>query len=110
MEHRAAFARSIGGDAAWNFSYRTHFVWEKDKIGLGYWVRNQHGLLLIGVKGDVPAPAQVDRFSSVIKTPLRTHSAKPDIAAEMIVRMPRLEMFARNCRGNEAPPAMEAAQ
>jgi N6-adenosine-specific RNA methylase IME4 len=87
---------------AWNFSYRSHFVWVKDRVGLGYWVRNSHELLLIGVRGNVPAPSPGNQFSSVIKAPRTQHSVKPDIAAEMIVRMfpnmPRLEMFARAAR------------
>jgi N6-adenosine-specific RNA methylase IME4/ParB-like chromosome segregation protein Spo0J len=101
--------------AAWGFEYRTHLIWKKDKIGLGYWVRNQHELLLIGVRGDVPAPAHADRFPSVVEAPRQAHSVKPDVVAEMIERMfsnmPRLEMFARKARpgwdvwGNEAPMA-----
>src|SRR5215510_9358985 len=30
---------------AWGFEYKTNIVWVKDKIGLGYFVRNQHELL-----------------------------------------------------------------
>ena len=41
---------------AWGVTYRSHIVWEKDGLGLGYWTRNKHELLLIGTKGDVPAP------------------------------------------------------
>jgi MT-A70 len=29
---------------AWGFSYRTGMVWTKNKIGCGFWVRNQHDL------------------------------------------------------------------
>ena len=36
--------------AAWGFEYRTNFVWAKDRAGTGYWSRNQHELLLVGVK------------------------------------------------------------
>jgi N6-adenosine-specific RNA methylase IME4 len=32
---------------AWGFTYRTGLVWTKDKIGMGYYVRNQHEHLLI---------------------------------------------------------------
>jgi N6-adenosine-specific RNA methylase IME4 len=28
--------------AAWGFSYKSCFVWVKDKRGLGYWARNRH--------------------------------------------------------------------
>jgi hypothetical protein len=42
--------------AAWGFTYKTHAVWVKDWIGLGYFVRNQHELLLIATRGDMPSP------------------------------------------------------
>jgi hypothetical protein len=43
--------------AAWGFQYTSSFVWVKDKAGTGYWNRNQHELLLVGRRGDIPAPA-----------------------------------------------------
>jgi hypothetical protein len=42
--------------AACGFSYRTNFVWAKDRAGAGYRSRNQHEQLLVGVRGDIPAP------------------------------------------------------
>ncbi len=39
------------------FAYVSNFAWMKDKAGTGYWNRNQHELLLVGRKGDIPAPA-----------------------------------------------------
>jgi N6-adenosine-specific RNA methylase IME4 len=102
---------------AWGFSYRSHFVWLKDRIGTGYWNRNQHELLLIGTRGDIPAPAPGEQFASVIEATVGAHSAKPAAFAEMIEEMfphaALLEMFARAPRlgwdswGNEA--AREAA-
>lgn len=41
---------------AWGFNYRTHAIWDKVKIGMGYWFRGQHELLLIGTRGDVRTP------------------------------------------------------
>ena len=35
---------------AWSFAYKTNMVWVKDKIGMGYWARSQHELLLIGTR------------------------------------------------------------
>jgi N6-adenosine-specific RNA methylase IME4 len=60
--------------AAWGFDYRSHFVWIKDKVGTGYGTRNAHELLLIGVRGKVPAPAQGEQYPSAI-TPTRGHTA-----------------------------------
>jgi N6-adenosine-specific RNA methylase IME4/ParB-like chromosome segregation protein Spo0J len=103
---------------AWDFEYVTSIVWVKDKIGLGNWVRNQHELLIIARRGDIPTPLPANRPPSVIQAPSREHSRKPDEAYELIERMypelPKIELFARNMRpgwdswGNEV--AREAAE
>jgi N6-adenosine-specific RNA methylase IME4 len=88
--------------AAWGFSYKSNVVWVKDKIGLGYLVRNQHELLLIATRGDIPTPLPSNRPSSVIAAPRREHSRKPDEAYEAIERMypelSKIELFARTRR------------
>jgi N6-adenosine-specific RNA methylase IME4/ParB-like chromosome segregation protein Spo0J len=88
--------------AAWGFTYKTHAVWIKDWIGLGYFVRNQHELLLIATRGDMPSPAPANRSSSVITAPRREHSQKPDEAYMLIEQMypelPKVELFARQTR------------
>jgi N6-adenosine-specific RNA methylase IME4 len=99
---------------AWGFAYRTHCVWVKDRIGTGYWFRNRHELLLVGVRGKIP-PVPGEQFVSVIEAAVGQHSAKPNHFAEMIEEMlpnvPAVEMFARGARlgwdswGNEAAPA-----
>jgi len=99
--------------AAWGFAYKSNLVWVKDKIGLGYLVRNQHELLLIATRGDIPTPPPAQRPASVINAPRREHSRKPEEAYELIERMypefPKIELFARNARegwaawGNQAP-------
>jgi N6-adenosine-specific RNA methylase IME4/ParB-like chromosome segregation protein Spo0J len=101
--------------AAWGFEYKTTIVWVKDKIGLGYFVRNQHELLLVAARGDMPSPLPANRPASVISAPRREHSRKPDEAYELIERMypelPKIELFARQARrgwstwGNEVPGA-----
>jgi N6-adenosine-specific RNA methylase IME4 len=73
--------------AAWGFTYKRHAVWVKDWIGLGYFVRNQHELLLVATRGDMPSPSPANRPSSVIDAPRREHSRKPDEAYELIERM-----------------------
>ncbi len=97
---------------AWGFDYRTHIVWVKDKIGLGYHTRNQHELLLIAKRGDMPAPTPGTQPSSVIAAPRGEHSVKPAIFAEAIERMypgvGKIELFCRSPRegwsvwGNQA--------
>lgn len=97
---------------AWGFQYRSHFVWVKDRDGTGYWNRNRHELLLIGTRGDIPAPAPGEQYSSVIEARVGQHSAKPfhfvEIIDELFPTLPRIELFARETRsgwhswGNEA--------
>jgi N6-adenosine-specific RNA methylase IME4 len=87
---------------AWAFTYVSHLVWEKDRIGLGYWSRNAHELLLIGTRGDVPAPLPGTQVESIVQAPRSEHSAKPAVFAGIIEQMfpdvPRLELFARVAR------------
>lgn len=84
---------------AWNFDYRTCAVWDKCKLGMGYWFRGQHELLLIGIKGEMSPPRQNQRVSSVIRTPRSKHSAKPTIVRNWINKWypnkSKIELFAR---------------
>lgn len=99
--------------AAWGFEYKSHAVWVKDRIGTGYWFRNQHELLLVGTKGNIPAPAMGTQFSSVIEAAVGEHSQKPDGVYAMIEQyfrtLPKIELNARQARagweawGFEAP-------
>jgi len=72
---------------AWGFTYRTSMVWVKDKIGMGYYVRQQHELLLIATKGSLPTPIAVNRPSSVITAPRLGHSEKPSEVYALIEAM-----------------------
>ena len=98
---------------AWGFSYRTLMVWNKEKVGMGFWVRQQIELLLVGIHGNPPTPEAPNRPASLFSSPRGKHSDKPDIAYQIIERMyegaARLELFARgggregwNVWGNEA--------
>lgn len=90
--------------AAWGFDYRSHFVWGKDRIGTGYWNRNRHELLLVGVKGDVPAPAPGTQWDSLINASVGLHSQKPDDFFEMIeAYFPTLPKIELNRRGKPRP-------
>ena len=85
---------------AWGFTYKTCAVWDKQKIGMGYYFRQQHELLLVGVKGKPPIPKPKNRPSSVISYPRGKHSEKPvevyEIIEAMYPEMPKLEMFCRS--------------
>ena len=87
---------------AWGFSYKTGAVWDKEKIGMGYWFRIQHEHLLVGTKGDVRVPAEEVRVSSVFREPRTRHSAKPLLVYEWLETafplLPKLEMYSRSKR------------
>jgi ParB/RepB/Spo0J family partition protein len=87
---------------AWEFKYRTNFVWVKDKIGMGYWNRNKHELLLIAVKGNPKPPDPERRFPSVVEAKREEHSTKPQTFYEIIEKMfpeaKKIELFAREKR------------
>lgn len=99
--------------AAWGFQYKTHCIWHKDRRGTGYWFRNLHELLLLGTKGNIPAPAMGDQWDSVIDGKVTEHSAKPLVFRGMIQdyfpNLPKMQLNAReawpgwDCWGNEAP-------
>ena len=84
---------------AWGFEYRTNMAWVKDRIGMGYYVRGQHELLLIGKRGGLPVPDTANRPASVVNAPVGGHSAKPTVFYDLIERMygglPMAELFAR---------------
>jgi N6-adenosine-specific RNA methylase IME4 len=85
----------------WGFDYKTNLVWVKTtgKPGLGFYARNRHELLHVGVRGDLPAPLSEARFDSVIMAPRGEHSAKPvevyDRIDAMYPGLPKVELFAR---------------
>lgn len=84
---------------AWGFKYRTCSVWDKELIGMGYWFRSQHELLLVGVKGKFRTPDPENRFSSVYREKRSKHSKKPNAYYDMLEKMfpngKYLEIFAR---------------
>ncbi|MCB9993097.1 MAG: S-adenosylmethionine-binding protein [Hyphomicrobiaceae bacterium] len=90
--------------AAWGFTYRSHLVWTKDRAGTGYWFRNAHELLLVGTRGNVPAPAPDTQPLSTFAANVGAHSEKPLIFAGMIERMfPTLPKLELNRRGAPRP-------
>ena len=104
---------------AWGFEYRSHCVWLKNRIGTGYWFRVDHELLLIGVKGSVPAPAPGTQWNSTFDADVRDHSEKPEEAYRMLEQyfptLPKIELNARQKRdgwdvwGAEAPVEVDEA-
>ena len=89
---------------AWGFQYKTvGFVWVKTTKhgrlfwGLGNRTRSNSELCLMGIRG---RPPRVSRsVHSVVMSPVREHSRKPDEVRQRIVQLagdvPRIELFAR---------------
>lgn len=91
---------------AWGFDYRTCAVWDKEKIGMGYYFRQQHELLLVAARGSLPVPEPSHRVSSVIRVKRGgIHSRKPVEVIELLESMypsftakDRIELFTREPR------------
>lgn len=82
----------------WGFNYRTCAIWDKWHLGLGWFFRIQHELILIGKKGKPMQPLFKPR--SIFQEVRTTHSKKPICVREWINKaFPRdcskLELFAR---------------
>ena len=88
---------------SWGFKYKTNIVWVKEKAGQGFYVKGQHELLLICVKGNF-TPDNTLYVRSVVNLPRQEHSQKPskfyEIIEELYPKGKYLEMFARNERVN----------
>ncbi len=88
---------------SWGLQYRSQIVWDKQTIGVGYWVRGCHETLLICTKGTVPVPDPSVLVPSIYHEKKTTHSTKPDYFYNIIEAYyparKKLEMFARNNRG-----------
>jgi N6-adenosine-specific RNA methylase IME4 len=103
--------------AAWGFTYKSHCCWTKERVGTGYWFRNAHELLLVGTRGNIPAPAMGTQWPSTIEATVGKHSAKPERFYELIEEyfpnLPKIELNARRARpgwdawGNEAPESFD---
>jgi N6-adenosine-specific RNA methylase IME4 len=101
---------------AWGFNYRTCAVWDKERMGMGYYFRQQHELLLVATKGSPGVPDPSVRVSSVFRFKRdEKHSSKPVEVAEAIEAMypnaKKIELFCRSPRdgwdvwGNQAHEA-----
>ena len=85
----------------WGFNYKATLVWNKEKIGMGHWVRMQCEFCLIGIKGK-PYWSNT-KHRDIFSEPRREHSRKPDAffaMVEEITKGSRLEYFSREQREN----------
>jgi N6-adenosine-specific RNA methylase IME4 len=89
--------------------YGSHQIWRKMRsgrqMGTGRWFFDQHELLILARRGEVPAPLPGTQPESVFEADVTDHSTKPgELVRAMIDRqwpqLAKIEVFARG----DAPP------
>ena len=86
---------------SWGFEYKAILTWNKEKMGMGSWLRMQCEFCLMGVKGKPFIKSKSER--DIITESRREHSRKPEAFYKLIDRFcvgNKLEMFARAKRDN----------
>ena len=85
---------------AWGFKYQTNMIWDTKQIRAGKYVRGQHELLLIGIRGGFNPPSEDNRVGSVYSEESGNHNTKPKWFYEQIEKMfpneTLLELFSSN--------------
>ena len=87
----------------WGFDYVTSYAWgkegETEGMGMGFWVRDCHEVLLIGKRGKMLPPDQTTLERSLHYLRKKKHSEKPELFARIIDKqwpdLPKLELFQR---------------
>ena len=83
----------------WGFDYKAILTWNKEKIGMGYWLRMQTEFCLLGIKGKPIWNNTTER--DIINETRRQHSRKPDKFYEMVEKIcvgRKLDYFARKTK------------
>lgn len=98
VSHLQQAALDVG--RAWGFEpVSIAFIWDKRRIGMGYWVRQEAEVCHLFKRGH---PKRLNKdVRQMLFQPPREHSRKPDEQYERIERLvggPYLEMFARQSR------------
>ncbi len=84
---------------AWGFTAKTILTWDKQKLGLGDWLRNVTEHCILAVKGK-PVVALTNQ-TTLLSVPRREHSRKPEefyTLVEALCPGSKLEMFCRTQR------------
>ena len=83
----------------WGFEYKATLVWDKERIGMGAWVRMQCEFCLIGIKGR-PFWSNTS-LRDILREPRREHSRKPESFyqfVEAVTKGRKLDFFSREKR------------
>jgi len=83
----------------WGFTYKAILVWNKEKLGMGSWLRMQCEFCLVGIKG---TPLwELSNHRDIITEGRRQHSRKPDGFYELVNSInygKKLDFFSREAR------------
>lgn len=83
----------------WGFEYKLTLAWDKQKMGMGAWLRCQTEFCLLGIKGKPEWNLTNER--DILSEARREHSRKPDSFYKMIKKLTPtkgLDMFGREAR------------
>jgi N6-adenosine-specific RNA methylase IME4 len=83
----------------WGFDHKAILVWDKEKIGMGHWLRMQCEFCLLAVKGN-PIWDNTE-VRDILREPRREHSRKPEAFYEMVENIchgAKFEFYARQQR------------
>jgi N6-adenosine-specific RNA methylase IME4 len=84
---------------AWGFAEKTILTWDKEKIGVGHWLRNSTEHCILAVRGR--PVVQLTNQSTLLRAPRREHSRKPDAFYALVETLcpgSKVELFARQPR------------
>jgi N6-adenosine-specific RNA methylase IME4 len=84
---------------SWGFTYKAAIVWDKERLGMGAWLRMQCEFCIVGIKGK-PAWNNT-KWRDIIRESRREHSRKPEAFYEMVEDITigrRLDFFSREAR------------
>lgn len=84
----------------WGFEYKATLVWDKEKIGMGHWLRMQCEFCLLGIKG-LPVLDENTTIRDIIREPRREHSRKPEAFYKLVDAFSvglKCELFSRQER------------
>jgi N6-adenosine-specific RNA methylase IME4 len=83
----------------WGFTYKATLVWDKERIGMGAWLRMQCEFCLVGIKGK--PTWNNTKHRDIVREARREHSRKPEAFYEMVEDITvgrRLDFFSRQQR------------
>lgn len=85
--------------ATWGFEYKITMVWDKERLGMGAWLRCQTEFCLLCIKGKPIWKLTNDR--DIIRATRREHSRKPDEFYSMVRKLctgKKIDIFGRQER------------